>query len=108
MCRKKTLDLLGPTERAIMQLLWEMGPQTTRQIWSHFQTLRSDVAYTTILTPLQELHGKGMLTRTRDKQRHVYQAVPKTVLLQTAFERMLVEVGATESDRTQIMEVLRG
>jgi predicted transcriptional regulator len=107
MCTRKPLDLLGPTEHAIMRLLWEAGPHTVRQVQKHFEATRPEVAYTTILTPLQELYAKGLVTRIRHKQRHVYQAVPKAVVLHTLFERMLAELGATESDRAHIVEALR-
>ena len=90
-----------------MQVLWEAGPQTARQVQLHFQATRPDIAYPTILTPLQELHAKGMVTRTRQKQRHLCHAVPKAVVLCDAFERMLAELGATAADRAQIVEALR-
>jgi predicted transcriptional regulator len=107
MSRRKPFELLGPTERAIMQLLWETGPQTAKQVHKHFQAMRADIAYTTILTPLQELYAKGVVTRVRHKQRHAYQAVPRAEILSTAFERQMVELGATADDRADILEALR-
>jgi predicted transcriptional regulator len=102
---RKSFELLGPTERAIKQALWETGPQTARQVHKHFQATRPDTAYTTILTPLQELHSKGLVTRTRHLQRPMYQAVPKAVLLRDAFERMLAELGAMDSDRAECVGI---
>jgi BlaI family transcriptional regulator, penicillinase repressor len=107
MSRRKPFDLLGPTERAIMQLLWEAGPQTVRAAHKLFQMQRPDVAYTTILTTLQELHTKNMVTRTEEQRPHIYHALPRAVLLHNAFERQLAELGATASDRAQILEALR-
>jgi predicted transcriptional regulator len=107
MSRKKTLDLLGPTERAVLQVLWEAGPQRVREVYKHYLVTRPDAAYTTILTTLQELHSKGLVTRTRNKQHHLYQAVPKAEILAAAFERQLAELGATDSDRAYIVEALR-
>jgi predicted transcriptional regulator len=104
---RKPLELLGPTERAIMLLLWEAGPQTVRQVHKHFQATDPDVAYTTILTPLRELHSKGLVSRVRQKQLHVYHAVPRAELLSAAFERILAELGATAADRARIAEALR-
>ena len=107
MSRKKTLDLLGPTERAVLQVLWEAGPQRVREVYKHFLATRPDVAYTTILTTLQELHTKRLVTCTRGKSYHVYTAVPRAEILAAAFERQLAELGTTDSDRAHIVEALR-
>jgi predicted transcriptional regulator len=104
---RKSFELLGPTERAVLQVLWETGPQRVREVYKHYLVARPDAAYTTILTTLQELHSKGLVTRTRDKSHHVYTAVPRAEILAAAFERMLAELGATDSDRAQIVEALR-
>jgi predicted transcriptional regulator len=105
---RKPFELLGPTERAVLQVLWEAGPQRVREVYKHYVVARPDAAYTTILTTLQELHSKGLVTRTRDKQHHVYTAVPRAVLLHNAFERMLAELGATAAERIEVVEALRG
>jgi predicted transcriptional regulator len=108
MSRKKTLDLLGPTERAVLQVLWEQGPQRVREVYKYYLVTRPDAAYTTILTTLQELHTKRLVTRARDKSHHVYTALPRAEILAAAFERMLAELGATAADRAGIVEALRG
>jgi predicted transcriptional regulator len=110
LCRmgtRKPLDLLGPTERAVLQVLWETGPQRVREVYKHYLVARPDAAYTTILTTLQELYAKGLVARARDKSHHVYTAVPKADILAAAFERQFAELGATDSDRAQIVEALR-
>jgi predicted transcriptional regulator len=104
---RKTFELLGPTERAILQLLWEAGPQTVRQVQAHFQRARPEVGYTTILTPLQELHGKGLVTCTRHEQQHVYQVVSRSAVLHAAFQGIFDELGATEAERIEVVEALR-
>jgi predicted transcriptional regulator len=105
---RKPLELLSPTERTVLQVLWDMGPQTVRQVWSHFLRERPDTAYTTVLTTLQELYAKRLVTRTPSKPRHVYQAVPRAEFLAAIFERQLAELGATAADRAHVVEVLRG
>jgi predicted transcriptional regulator len=69
--------------------------------------MRADVAYTTMLTTLRELHDKGFVTRTCDTPRHVYHAVPRAEILTTAFERQLADLGAVSLSRAQIVEALR-
>lgn len=44
-----------------MDVLWERGDGTVREVMSHGQV--KDRAYTTIMTTLSRLHRKGLLTR---------------------------------------------
>jgi len=57
---------LGELEAAIMDRLWEWGrPALVREV---VEDLRGDrpVAYTTVMTVMDNLHGKGWLRRERD------------------------------------------
>ncbi|HTJ35439.1 MAG TPA: BlaI/MecI/CopY family transcriptional regulator [Dactylosporangium sp.] len=54
---------LGDLEAALMELLWERGTATTvREAMSQLQWHR-ELAYTTVMTVLDNLHRKGWLTR---------------------------------------------
>ena len=63
--------LLGPTETKLMELAWE---QTTLTVKSALFHLDQDDrrAYTTIMTVLNRLVDKGLLTRVRDGRNYVY------------------------------------
>jgi predicted transcriptional regulator len=56
---------LGELERAVMDVLWDRGtPATVREV---AEVLRGrDLAYTTVMTVLDRLAGKGMVERERN------------------------------------------
>lgn len=55
---------LGVLEAHVMDVLWDSGPSTIREIIAHLQ---SASAYTTIATVLTNLEKKGMVSRERSK-----------------------------------------
>jgi predicted transcriptional regulator len=65
----------GELEAAIMQRLWARGvPTTVREILEDLQQHRT-LAYTTVLTVMDNLYKKGWLTRQADGRAHRYTAV---------------------------------
>lgn len=60
---------LGALERAVMDQLWDQGePQTVRQVHDGLRTER-ELAYTTVMTVLQRLARKGLVTQLRGRPR---------------------------------------
>src|SRR5262245_31556947 len=107
MAEGTTFQLLGRTEREILEILWRDGPSTVPQIVETIQR-SGPTAYTIIKTTTEILLKKGFVTRQRNREwAHTYTAVPRAVLLAAAFERQLEELGATEADRAHILEALR-
>ncbi len=65
---------LGELERAIMEVVWAAdGPVTGRAVVDELTRARP-VAYTTVLTVMHRLAGKGLLARQRHGRAHTYQA----------------------------------
>lgn len=65
----------GELESVVMQWLWDHGePATVRQVHTAL-TARRDLAYTTILTVMDNLHKKGWLRREPAGRAHRYQPV---------------------------------
>jgi predicted transcriptional regulator len=62
-------------ELAILQVLWERGPATVRQLTDLLQRERTDGAYATVQTLLGRLEGKGHVRRDRSGHAHVFHAV---------------------------------
>lgn len=64
-----------PTEAelAILNVLWECGPSTVRQVQTVLESSRGTV-YTTILKLMQIMLEKGLLQRDESSHAHVYRA----------------------------------
>ncbi len=62
---------LGELEGAVLDALWERGPLTTPAVYDCVGRPRG-LAYTTILTVLQRLTKKGLVTRQEDTKAHTY------------------------------------
>ena len=66
---------LGDLERAVMDHLWSMtDPQTVRQVHEALSR-RRDLAYTTVMTVLQRLAKKNLVSQIRDDRAHRYAPV---------------------------------
>ncbi len=66
---------LGDLERAVMDHLWSTSePQTVRQVHEALSAHR-DLAYTTVMTVLQRLAKKNLVSQIRDDRAHRYTPV---------------------------------
>jgi len=63
---------LGPTEARLMELAWRQGSLTVKSALFHLGP-KSDLAYTTVMTVMNHLVDKGLLSRTRDGRNFVYE-----------------------------------
>jgi predicted transcriptional regulator len=71
---------LGPLEYAVMSALWSESPATVRDLQPRFPT----AAYTTLMTTLDRLYKKGLLTREPRGQANAYRPAMSRLELQTA------------------------
>ncbi|HVW97463.1 MAG TPA: BlaI/MecI/CopY family transcriptional regulator [Mucilaginibacter sp.] len=64
---------LEPTrsELEILQVLWQIGPSTVREVNNELLKIK-DVNYTTTLKFMQIMVDKGLLTRDESQMKHVY------------------------------------
>lgn len=62
---------LGPLEAKVMDLLWDHGPSTVREVIGR---LPNDPAYTTIATVLSNLDRKRLVTARREHHSTRYEA----------------------------------
>lgn len=61
---------LGELEATIMDLLWSWNrPASVREI---LETIQKPLAYTTVMTVADNLHGKGWLLREREGRAYLY------------------------------------
>jgi predicted transcriptional regulator len=112
MCVTMLTQMLGPTENAVMQLLWEHGSMTARQLHTALKQQRP-IAYTTVKTTADRLCGKGLVTRhaLADRARDPYCYTPRVTraeLLALTTLKMCADLGATTADRRAVREALAG
>ena len=66
---------LGDLEAVVMDLMWAWGgPATVRDVHDRLQDQRR-IAYTTVMTVMDNLHRKGWLQREMDGRAYRYQPV---------------------------------
>ena len=79
MARKENADVPPPLhelESEVMEEVWRRaGPTTVREVLDALNgRTPKQRAYTTVMTIMRRLDGKGLLTRERDQKTHVYSA----------------------------------
>lgn len=63
---------LGPLEAAVMERLWSWDrPATVRDVLEDM-TRRPPLAYTTVMTVMDNLHRKGLLLREKQGRAYLY------------------------------------
>ena len=68
--RRDTLaEVLGPLEAEVMEVAWELGEVTVRDVHETINETRP-VAYTTVMTTMGRLADKGLLRRVEDQRAH--------------------------------------
>lgn len=73
--RKHSLStVLGPLEAEIMDVVWDKGEVTVRDVHASIVE-RRPIAYTTVMTTLGRLADKGLLRRTEAHPAHRYSAL---------------------------------
>ncbi len=79
---------IKPTESElnILQVLWNKGPATVRDINDELNKTR-EIGYTTTLKILQIMTEKGLVTRIKDGRNHIY----STAVEQNAAQQQLLD-----------------
>jgi predicted transcriptional regulator len=79
---------LGALEREVMAIVWDRGEVNVRDTSAR---LSSRVAYTTVMTTLDRLFKKGLLTRRKVGRAFVYRATATKAELEGAVATELVQ-----------------
>lgn len=82
------LPLPTESELAILQVLWERGPCTVRDVQ---QALDSAVGYTGVLKLLQLMAVKGLVRRDESGRAHLYQAAEPRARTEARLVRRLAD-----------------
>jgi BlaI family transcriptional regulator, penicillinase repressor len=103
----KSKEVARPTEAelAILQVLWEQGSSTVRQIQDVLESARG-TGYTTTLKLMQIMFEKGLLTRDDSNRSHVYSAAVSRQKTQRRLVGELVEQAFSGSAQQLVMQAL--
>ena len=118
----KTVAQPSNLELQVLSVLWEGGPATVRELLDRLPDGK-ERAYTTVLTVMQNMERKGLVTRTARGTAHVYK--PKRTREQTlgpllrsllrnvfggrvstVMQHLLAEAEVSEDEMRQIRKVL--
>ena len=90
----------GDLEAAIMAELWDRGaPATVREVLASLNASRN-LAYTTVMTVMDNLHRKGALTREMSGRAWLYRPVRSRAEHSAA---LLQDVLAESGDRQEVL-----
>jgi predicted transcriptional regulator len=98
---------IKPTEAELMLLnvLWQMGPATVRQIHDVVSNTQK-TGYTTVLKILQIMHEKNLVIRDESNRAHVYAAANSEVQTQSSLLKDLVNKAFGGSTSKLVMRAL--
>ncbi len=95
------------SELEILQILWEHGPSTVRQVNERLNELR-EVGYTTTLKLMQIMAEKGLVDRDTTQRTHVYRAAVSEEETQQALLRRFMDLAFRGSATRLVMQLLGG
>jgi BlaI family transcriptional regulator, penicillinase repressor len=109
-------------ELQVLSVLWESGASTVRDVLAALPDGKAR-AYTTVLTVMQNMEKKGLLTRSRQGSAHVYapaesqrqtlKPMMQTLLrnvfggrVSTVMQHLLEETDVTDAELTEIRRLI--
>ena len=107
----KKKQALRPTEAEleILQVLWEQGPATVRQV--HEQLLKrrkaAKTGYTTVLKLMQIMTEKQLVTRDESQRSHIYAARARQAQTQKALLKDLMRRAFSGSANQLVLQALQ-
>lgn len=94
-------------ELEILQILWDRGASTVRDV-NDLLNEKREVGYTTTLKFMQIMHEKGLLSREKDGKTHTYHAVPQRESTQKVLLDRFLENTFGGSAMELVMQTLGG
>lgn len=93
------------SELEILQVLWEQGPSSVRQVNEVLATHR-EVGYTTTLKLMQIMLDKGLLERDETFRTHIYKPAVSKQIVQGQLVRRFVDSAFQGSASKLVMQIL--
>ena len=98
---------MKPTESEleILQILWEKGNCTVREVHD-ILTLNKEAGYTTTLKLMQIMHEKGLVKRDTSSKTHIYSALASQQKTQQHLVSKLIDNAFNGSAARMVMQAL--
>jgi len=102
--KKKKHD---PTESElqILQILWEKGPSSVRQV-NEILNEQREVGYTTTLKIMQIMTDKGLVTRDTESRTHIYHSAVQERETQSSLLKEFIKKTYRGSAMSLVMQAL--
>jgi predicted transcriptional regulator len=92
-------------ELAILQVLWERGPSTVREVHQRIGRARG-TGYTTVLKLMQIMAAKGLVERDESRRSHLYRPLTDRTATQRRLVADLLDRAFGGSGRDLVMQAL--
>ena len=93
------------SELEIMQVLWDKGPLTVREVNDLLNQSRN-VGYTTTLKIMQIMHEKGLLERDERQRSHIYAPTLQAEQVQSGILDHVVKTAFRGSSSSLVLQAL--
>lgn len=102
-----TTNNLKPTESEleILQILWEKGQATVREVHEILEKSK-DSGYTTTLKLMQIMHEKGLVARDTSSKTHIYRALQNQEKTQQHLVNKMIDNVFNGSAARMVMQAL--
>lgn len=94
------------SELEILEILWQTGSATVRQVNEQLEQKGKNVGYTTTLKMMQIMTEKGLLSRDMDSRTHVYTALIQAGTARNAVIDRMVEAAFGGSATKMVLQAL--
>lgn len=94
------------SELEILEIIWESGPSTVREINEKLEQKGKSVGYTTTLKIMQIMADKGLLTRALNGRSHVYTAIIQAGAARNALIDRMVKAAFGGSATRLVLQAL--
>lgn len=95
-----------PSELEILQLLWNKGAMTVKEVNDETNAVKGETGYTTTLKIMQIMFEKGFLSREQKGRGHVYKAVLKEEDTKNGLLERFIESTYNGSAANLVMQAL--
>lgn len=93
------------SEMGILQVLWEQGPSTVREVHDILSE-KKEAGYTTTLKLMQIMNEKGLLNRNDESRSHIYSAAVKQQSIQKQLVSKMIDGLFKGSSASLVMHAL--